>query len=85
MSHHIVKEVWVIRHKASGDIVRFNGHVSWSGKGFAKLSYAAEACDYGGSQRGQPTKGAWDRQDEYELVELLEIFKKYELFSGIVN
>ena len=79
----IVKEVWVIREKATGDIVRFNGYVSWSGKGPAKLSFAAGVTGYGGSQYGQKSKGAWDRQDEYELVELLEVFKRYELFQGI--
>lgn len=28
----VVKEVWVIREKATGEFVRFNGYVSWSGK-----------------------------------------------------
>lgn len=72
MKHHIVKEVWVIRHKESGEFVRFNGHVSWSGKGFAKLSYGASAVPY------QERKGAWDRQDEYELVELTEYYNMYK-------
>ena len=69
MKHHIVKEVWVIRHKASGDFVRFNGHVSWSGKGHAKVSYAAASVSY------RDRVGAWDRQDEYELMELLGLCK----------
>lgn len=75
MNHHIVKEVWVIRQKSTGQFVRFNGYVSWSGKGPAKLSFAAGVTGYGGSQYGQPNKGAWDRQDEYELVELLGPYK----------
>lgn len=49
----------------------------------AKLSFAAGVTGFGGSQHGQKPKGAWDRQDEYELVELLSVFKKFELWDGI--
>lgn len=43
-----------------------------------KLSFAAGVTGFGGSQHGQKPKGAWDRQDEYELVELLQPYYRLE-------
>lgn len=58
--------IYAIRHKPTGKFISCNSHCAWSKAGSAKMSWAIVFCRY------DKRKGAFDLQDEYEVVNLLE-------------
>lgn len=65
-------KIFAIRNKDTGEFVSCNGHVAWAKAGSAKVSWGITYKRY------DERKGAFDKQDTYEIVDLEEAYYRLE-------
>lgn len=62
-----ISKIFAIRNKASGEFVSLSNWPTWSSIGRAKGAWSIATTV------GDARKGAFDKQTEYEIVNLLEL------------
>lgn len=67
------KGIYALRNKASGEFIRFGMKSAWGRPSDAKLAWQLHMIS-----SLKCSAGSFDKQDEYEIVDLLEAFYRLE-------